>query len=205
MMMARLAGRRRAGEGPPGDGGAHGAGRGFRRRDRRDSGARASRRGRGDRRAHRFVGRGTGRAGRWRVDHGVPAGAGADEEARAAAAADHAGGVLGERGERRARRRGVSRIGSAMRSRITWRPSRWTAAPRLRAGYGAGVDADSMEMLKQVGKLLERVGAGEITGGGGGSDIGPLMRDGVPGLGRAHGRARTTSTGTTPRRTRSTR
>jgi hypothetical protein len=53
-------------------------------------------------------------------------------------------------------------------------------APR---GYGAGVDANSMELLKQAAKLLERVGAGEITGGGGGSDIGPLLRDGVPGLG----------------------
>jgi Zn-dependent M28 family amino/carboxypeptidase len=49
-------------------------------------------------------------------------------------------------------------------------------------GYGASVDANSMEMLKQIGKLLERVGAGEITGGGGGSDIAPLLRDGVPGL-----------------------
>ena len=53
-------------------------------------------------------------------------------------------------------------------------------APR---GYGAGVDDSSMALLQQIGKLLERVGAGEITGGGGGSDIGPLMRDGVPGLG----------------------
>jgi Zn-dependent M28 family amino/carboxypeptidase len=50
-------------------------------------------------------------------------------------------------------------------------------------GFGAGVDAASMEMLHQIGKLLDRIGAGEITGGGGGSDIGPLMRDGVPGLG----------------------
>jgi hypothetical protein len=49
-------------------------------------------------------------------------------------------------------------------------------------GYGAGVDANSMEMLKQIGKLLERVGASEITGGGGGSDIAPLLKDGVPGL-----------------------
>jgi len=49
-------------------------------------------------------------------------------------------------------------------------------------GYGASVDASSMEMLKQIGKLLERIGAGEITGGGGGSDIAPLLRDGVPGL-----------------------
>jgi hypothetical protein len=53
-------------------------------------------------------------------------------------------------------------------------------APR---GFGAGVDAHSMEMLKQIGKLLERVGASEISGGGGGSDIAPLLRDGVPGLG----------------------
>jgi Zn-dependent M28 family amino/carboxypeptidase len=53
-------------------------------------------------------------------------------------------------------------------------------APR---GFGAGVDAPSMTMLQQIGKLLDRVGAGEITGGGGGSDIGPLLRDGVPGLG----------------------
>ena len=37
-------------------------------------------------------------------------------------------------------------------------------------------------MLRQIGTLLERVGAGEITGGGGGADIAPLIRDGVPGL-----------------------
>ncbi len=49
-------------------------------------------------------------------------------------------------------------------------------------GYGASVDEASMGVLKQIGALLDRVGAGEITGGGGGSDIGPLMRDGVPGL-----------------------
>ena len=53
-------------------------------------------------------------------------------------------------------------------------------APR---GFGAGVDPASLEMLQQVGKLLDRVNAGEITSGGGGSDIAPLMRDGVPGLG----------------------
>ena len=53
-------------------------------------------------------------------------------------------------------------------------------APR---GFGAGVDAASMTMLQQIGKLLDRIGAGEIAGGGGGSDIGPLLRDGVPGLG----------------------
>jgi hypothetical protein len=53
-------------------------------------------------------------------------------------------------------------------------------APR---GFGASVDAASMELLQQIAKLLDRVEAGEITMGGGGSDIGPLMRDGVPGLG----------------------
>jgi hypothetical protein len=50
-------------------------------------------------------------------------------------------------------------------------------------GFGASVDAPSMDILKQIGRLLDRIGAGEITPGGGGSDIAPLMRDGVPGLG----------------------
>jgi hypothetical protein len=49
-------------------------------------------------------------------------------------------------------------------------------------GFGAGVDAKSMDMLRQIAKLLEPIGAGEITGGGGGEDITPLIRDGVPGF-----------------------
>jgi len=40
-----------------------------------------------------------------------------------------------------------------------------------------------MAMLKQIGSLLNRINASDISAGGGGSDIGPLMRDGVPGLG----------------------
>ncbi len=52
-------------------------------------------------------------------------------------------------------------------------------APR---GYGAGVDQHSLEMLNQVAKLLEKIGANEIRPGGGGSDIQPLVRDGVAGL-----------------------
>ncbi|HVO97358.1 MAG TPA: M20/M25/M40 family metallo-hydrolase [Bryobacteraceae bacterium] len=44
-------------------------------------------------------------------------------------------------------------------------------------------EAQSMELVKQIGALLNRIGAGEVTGGGGGSDIGPLTRDGVPSLG----------------------
>ena len=49
-------------------------------------------------------------------------------------------------------------------------------------GFGASVDEPSFELLREAAKLLERIGAGEITGGGGGEDIAPLMRDGVPGL-----------------------
>ena len=49
-------------------------------------------------------------------------------------------------------------------------------------GFGAGVDAPSMDMLRQAGKLLERIGASEITSGGGGEDIRPLVAAGVPGM-----------------------
>jgi len=49
-------------------------------------------------------------------------------------------------------------------------------------GFGAGVDAASLDKLKQIAKLLERIGSGEITAGGGGTDIQPLLRDGVPGI-----------------------
>jgi hypothetical protein len=49
-------------------------------------------------------------------------------------------------------------------------------------GFGAGVDEKSLELLKQIAKLLEPVGAGEITLGGGGEDIGALVRDGVVGM-----------------------
>ncbi len=41
----------------------------------------------------------------------------------------------------------------------------------------------SMVTLQQIGKLLDRIGAGEITSGGGGSDIAPITREGVPSLG----------------------
>jgi hypothetical protein len=42
--------------------------------------------------------------------------------------------------------------------------------------------AAAMAKLQQIGKLLEGIEAGEITRSGGGADISPLMRDGVPGL-----------------------
>ena len=49
-------------------------------------------------------------------------------------------------------------------------------------GFGAGVDERSLELLKQIAKLLDPVGAGEITMGGGGEDITALVRDGVVGM-----------------------
>src|SRR5580698_6108482 len=57
------------------------------------------------------------------------------------------------------------------------RRGRGSAAPS-----SAGAE-HSMAMLKQVGKLLDRIHAGDVSPGGGGSDIGPLMLAGVPGLG----------------------
>ena len=50
---------------------------------------------------------------------------------------------------------------------------------------GASDDVMNRALLraKQIGVLLEGIGAGEISKGGGGADIGPLMREGVPGFG----------------------
>jgi len=41
----------------------------------------------------------------------------------------------------------------------------------------------AFKKLQQIGSLLDVIEAGEVTRGGGGADIGPLMQDGVPGLG----------------------
>ncbi|MDX1392774.1 MAG: M20/M25/M40 family metallo-hydrolase [Gemmatimonadota bacterium] len=54
-------------------------------------------------------------------------------------------------------------------------------------GYGVTVEGDGQEralgLARQIGALLDGVDGGLIEGGGGGADIGPLMRAGVPGLG----------------------
>jgi hypothetical protein len=47
---------------------------------------------------------------------------------------------------------------------------------------GSGESAQMMSRVREIGKLLERIDAGSIVPGGGGADISPLMRDGVPGL-----------------------
>jgi hypothetical protein len=49
-------------------------------------------------------------------------------------------------------------------------------------GFGASVDQNSLDLLKQIAKLLEPIGAGEIAGPGGGEDITALLRDGVVGM-----------------------
>ena len=46
----------------------------------------------------------------------------------------------------------------------------------------AGSD-EAFAIVQQVGRLLEPFGAGRVTRGGGGADIGPIMQEGVPGMG----------------------
>ncbi len=50
-------------------------------------------------------------------------------------------------------------------------------------GFGfTGSDA-AYEIVRRIGSLLEPIGANNIVKGGGGADIGPIMREGVPGMG----------------------
>jgi carboxypeptidase Q len=50
-------------------------------------------------------------------------------------------------------------------------------------GFGFTGSDSARSLIKQVGALLERIGAGRIGASGGGADIGPLMATGVPGMG----------------------
>jgi carboxypeptidase Q len=50
-------------------------------------------------------------------------------------------------------------------------------------GFGFQGSDSAFAIMQQIGILLEPIGAGSITRGGGGSDIAPLMRSGVPGMG----------------------
>jgi carboxypeptidase Q len=51
------------------------------------------------------------------------------------------------------------------------------------SGWGfTGSDA-AFDILTEIGTLLARTESGTITRGGGGADIGPLIRQGVPGMG----------------------
>lgn len=50
-------------------------------------------------------------------------------------------------------------------------------------GFGFGGSEEALYILRNISKLLQPVGADSIFEGGGGADIGPLMKKGVPGMG----------------------
>jgi carboxypeptidase Q len=50
-------------------------------------------------------------------------------------------------------------------------------------GFGFQGSDSAFALVTQIGALLRRIDAGTITRGGGGADIGPIMREGVPGMG----------------------
>jgi carboxypeptidase Q len=50
-------------------------------------------------------------------------------------------------------------------------------------GFGFTGSDSARAIIKQIGTLLDRIGAGRIGASGGGADIGPLMNTGVPGMG----------------------
>jgi carboxypeptidase Q len=51
------------------------------------------------------------------------------------------------------------------------------------SGFGFTGSDSAYAIVRQIGTLLERIGAGTISRGGGGADIGPIMQLGVPGMG----------------------
>lgn len=50
-------------------------------------------------------------------------------------------------------------------------------------GFGFGGSDKAYEMVKKIGELLEPIDSEMVSRGGGGADIGPIMREGVPGMG----------------------
>ena len=74
-------------------------------------------------------------------------------------------------------------VGDKIRSHVAAIEMDGGAEKPIGFGVSAGVNtAQTIVNLREAGKLLERIGAGSIQPGGGGADIGPLMREGVPGL-----------------------
>jgi len=51
------------------------------------------------------------------------------------------------------------------------------------SGFGFSGSDEAYELLSDIGTLLASIESGKITKGGGGADIGPIMREGVPGMG----------------------
>ncbi|HEX6981524.1 MAG TPA: M28 family metallopeptidase [Balneolaceae bacterium] len=50
-------------------------------------------------------------------------------------------------------------------------------------GFGFGGSDEAYKIVSEISKLLEPIGADKMVRGGGGADIGPIMREGVPGMG----------------------
>jgi len=50
-------------------------------------------------------------------------------------------------------------------------------------GFGFTGSDEALAIVRRIGHLLDGIGAGAVRKGGGGADIGPLMRAGVPGMG----------------------
>ncbi len=50
-------------------------------------------------------------------------------------------------------------------------------------GFGFTGSDDAFATIQEIGRLLDPIGAGAITRGGGGADIGPMMERGMPGMG----------------------
>lgn len=51
------------------------------------------------------------------------------------------------------------------------------------SGFGFTGPDESLNILQDIGTLLKPIQSGVITKGGGGADIGPIMKEGVPGMG----------------------
>jgi hypothetical protein len=79
--------------------------------------------------------------------------------------------------------------GRAYRSMLGDTVSRHVAAIEMDGGaekpvgFGIGRSGAALARAQEIGRLLAPIGADTVREGGGGADIGPLMRDGVPGLG----------------------
>jgi carboxypeptidase Q len=50
-------------------------------------------------------------------------------------------------------------------------------------GFGFSGPDEALAILRDIATLIGRIDAGTINRGGGGADIGPIMREGVPGMG----------------------
>jgi carboxypeptidase Q len=50
-------------------------------------------------------------------------------------------------------------------------------------GFGFSGSDSALTIVRQIGRLLGGIGADTVTRGGGGTDIGPIMQRGVPGMG----------------------